>query len=180
MGLSLFFESQNTTPDRKIEQKGSKSVGFCSCCLHERCTGSRGLLFCEQLVLVIWVMRWYDPWNSLQDTIAACLGHERFSYWGSWTPSGVGRSGVCKLIIRADYPWVKFGRRDLVSLARPRHPDSIFCLERCSAQRISCCLTRLRMPLYELQLALLQEGSFPVGNEALRTFLNAEFVALGV
>lgn len=180
MGLSLFVEPRNTIPHRTLESKESGSVRSRGCCLHETCIESRNLLFCEHLVAVTWVMRWYDPWTSLQDTISDCLDHERFSYWGSWTPLGAGRSGVCKLILRSDYLWVKFGPEDLASLARPHHPDSVFCLERCSAQRISCCLRDLRMPLYEIELSLLQEGSFRVGNEALRTSLNSEFVALDV
>lgn len=183
MGLLLFVEPNQTATDLESRRLPRQAPGraenalrnSCRCCGHNACAQSMAKRFCEHLVVVTWVMRRYDPWSSLQEIIATSLGHDRFSYWGAWTPLGPGRGGVCKLVVRSNYPWTAFSHQNIASLCKPYHPDSIFDLERCSAQRMSCCLRNLRVPLYEIELALLQPRSFPVGHDNLHVFLNGEF-----
>ena len=173
MGLPIFFE-----PDPNTMRNSESSD--CHCCSHNSCSGWRGKQYCGHLAAVTWARRWYDPWASLHAAISHCLGHSRFSYWGGWTPLGHGRSGVYKLIVRSDYPWTRISPRDITSLTRPDPTSTVFCLERCSAQAMPCCARELRMLLYEIELAMLQPGSIPVGNECLHTFLQSEFLAPGV
>lgn len=179
MGLPLFVEPKQTPSLQVSCLTKPENVEDCGCCLDAMCTQSRDHQFCRHLVVATWVMRWYDPWISLQETISASLGHERFTYWGVWLPSGVDRSGTFKLIVRAHYPWVSFSDQDITSLSAPWHPDSLFCLERCSALRASCCLIHLQGPLFEIELALVQPRAFRMGDEALHVFLKTKFLDLG-
>jgi len=179
MGLALFSEPSQSGPRRPSCLAEPGSLDDCYCCLDNACSQSRDQEFCRHLAAPTWVTRRYDPGRSLQETITTCLGHDRFTYWGAWTPSGTGRRGVYKLIVRANYPWVAFSDGDITSLSKPHHPDALFCLERCSARRACCCLKHLQEPLYEIELALLQQGAFRVGDETLHVFQKNKFRDLG-
>lgn len=165
MGLPLFIE-----PEAGLQTaQGQPPVVVDRSCLH--------------LVGLRWAMRWYDPWASLHQTIATCLGHDGFTYWGCWIPWEAGRGGrggrggICKVIVRSDYPRIQFSQQDVASLSQPYDPDSIIRRERCSAQPLSCSIRDLWEPLQEIELALLQEGAFRLGEQSLHSHLAAQLLS---
>ena len=191
MGLPLanFPDSDDPEPGRGTTvlpwrttlQSLSESDESGQPCCCGRVAGSAVLLdarLCGRLVTLTWVLRWYDPWTSLHQVIAKCLGHQYFTFWGCWTPFGHGRAGVCNLIVHLRHHGTTFSQQDIVALSQPHSQDSLFCLERCSALCGSCCIEDVSRPLDEIRLALLQQGSFPVGDYSLFMYLQRELLGL--
>lgn len=162
MGLPLYVEKDENAQSHLHENIHSSQ-------LQERGLG-------QNVAMLTWVMRWYDPRTSLYETLSDCLGHGKFSYWGCLTPWRHDGSGVCKIIVGLDDPSACMGHQEVSALGKPQHPNGMFWWERCSATAFHQDSESLLRYLNETNMALLQTGSFQVGEGPLCALLGGELL----